>query len=73
MTPDIKREVEELVCLHKQVTERTACLHCPRHVDLADALIRGIGTKDPVTQRAIRSATQRRRLPPHSFGRYHAP
>ena len=63
----------ELACLHKQLTERAACLHSPRHASLADAFIRGIGTKDPVTQRAIRSATQPRRLPRPLFRRYHAP
>ena len=66
-------DVEELVCLHKQVTERVGCLHSPRHVELAEAIIRGLGTKDPVTQRAIRSATRPRRLSPYSSRRYHGP
>ncbi len=49
--------VEELTCLHKQVTERVGCPHSPRHIDLADAIIQGLATKDPITQRAIRAAT----------------
>lgn len=51
----------ELACLHKQITERSDCVHSPRHIALSEALIQGIGTTDPVTQRAIRSATLRRR------------
>jgi hypothetical protein len=55
------RMVDELVCLHKQVTEWTTCPHHPNHEDLADAVIRFLRTQDPVTRRAIRAATAGRR------------
>jgi len=58
--PDTESEAAELACLHKQVTERVACLHSPRHVELGEAIIRGIRTEDPITQRAIRAATRPR-------------
>lgn len=55
--------IDELACLHKQVTERVPCTHFPRHEDCGDALIRGLGTTDPITQKAIRAATRPRSLP----------
>lgn len=65
-------DVDECVCFHKQVTEWTRCLHFPHH-DLGDAIIRGLGTKDPVTQRAVRAACARRGLSQGSHGGYHGP
>lgn len=63
-----ERIIEEWVCLHKQITERVGCPHTPRH-DLAEAVIHGLGTRDSVTQRAIRAAAQRRQGWPDSVKR----
>jgi hypothetical protein len=58
--------VAELVCLHKQVTQRVVCNHCPRHDDLADVVIHAIGTRDLETIRLVRRSTSGRRQPPVS-------
>ena len=55
-------DVLECACLHKQVVEWVACGHNPRHIDLADAMVRFLRTTDPVTIRAVRSACAGRRL-----------
>lgn len=54
-----EQAVEECSCFHRQLTERTGCGHALHH-DLAEAIIRGLGTQDPITQRAIRAAVRRR-------------
>lgn len=51
----------KFACLHNQVTEWVLCGHSPRHEDLADALVRGIGPCTPEFEKAIRSATTGRR------------
>jgi hypothetical protein len=56
-------DVLECACLDKQVVEWVACAHSPRHIDLADAMVRFLKTTDPVTIRAVRSACAGRRLP----------
>jgi hypothetical protein len=42
------------------------CLHRPRHLDLADAVLRFLGSSDPVTIKAVRSACGRRNRAPNS-------
>jgi hypothetical protein len=50
-------DIEELTCLHKQITEWVLCGHFLRHQDLADAVIHSIGSRDAVTCRLIKAAT----------------
>lgn len=57
-----RRDVEEAACLHMQITERAACPHRPRHLDLGEAMVRLSGTRDPQTARAIRTAAWRGRF-----------
>lgn len=66
-----ERDVLECACLHKQVVEWVACPHSPRHSDLADEVVRLLGTIDPVTIRAVRSACAGRRLSGVSHHAYH--
>lgn len=54
--------VADLACLHKQITEWVVCPHRPRHMDLSDAVLHCIKTNDPVTRRAVLSATAGRRV-----------
>lgn len=54
-------QIEELVCLHRQVTLWVTCGHRPQHQDLADAVIHALGTRDPETRRIVRGATAGRR------------
>lgn len=67
--------VEELVCLHRQVTLWVTCGHHPRHQDLAQAVIHALGTSDKETCRLVRSATAGRRPDPAALrgGRPPAP
>ena len=55
-------DVLECMCLHQQITERVGCRHSPRHIDLGDAVVRLLGSIDPVTIRAVRAACARRCL-----------
>ena len=56
-------DVLECACLHQQVVERVVCSHLPRHMDLADAVLRFLGSTDPVTTKAVRAACAGRHLP----------
>lgn len=56
-----ERDVEECVCLHKQVTEWVVCVHVPPHADLADLVIRFLDTRNPEMERIVRAATAGRR------------
>jgi hypothetical protein len=56
-------DILECACLHKQVVEWVACPHTPHHIDLGDAMVRFLGTTDPITIRAVRAACAGRRLP----------
>ena len=49
-------DVLECACLHKQITERIACIHLPRHLALGEAVIRLLGSTDLVTKRAVLAA-----------------
>jgi hypothetical protein len=55
-------DVLECSCLHRQVVEWVRCPHSPHHMDLADAVVRLLGSTDPVTIRAVRAACGGRRL-----------
>ena len=59
-----ERDVLECACLHFQVVEWAACPHVPRHVDLADAVVKLLGSTDPITIRAVRAACAGRALGP---------
>ena len=54
-------EVDQLACLHKQITEWVLCGHTPHHEDLAAAAIHALQTRDPELIRIVRSATAGRR------------
>lgn len=62
MDETCEREVADLACLHKQITEWVCCPHFPRHTDLAAAVLHCLGTRDPVTRRAVLAATAGRRV-----------
>ena len=64
-------EILDCVCLHKQVVEWVACPHLPRHADLGDAVVRLLGSTDPVTIRAVRAACAGGRLSGGKLGGYH--
>lgn len=63
-------DVLECVCLHKQITEWVGCPHSPRKHDLGEAVIRLLGTTDPITQLAVRAACARRCLSPGRLAAY---
>lgn len=56
-----ERDVEDCVCLHRQLMEWTLCPHNSRHLDLAEGVIRFLQTEDPVTIKAVRAGTSGRR------------
>ena len=66
-------DVLECACIHRQITERVGCSHTPRHIDLADAVVQLLGSTDPVTIKAVRSACARRRLAAGAHPAYHGP
>ena len=68
-----ERDVLECACLHMQVTEWVGCPHSPHHIDLADAVVRLLGSTDPVTIKAVRAGCAGRRLSPGAPSAYHGP
>jgi hypothetical protein len=61
-------QVEELVCLHRQMRLWVTCPHRPAHQDLAEAMIHASETRDPETRRLVRAATAGRRGDPGERG-----
>ena len=57
-------QVEELVCLHRQMRLWVTCRHRPAHQELADVIIHALGTRDPEMRRLVRAATAGRRVDP---------
>ncbi len=51
---------EDCACLHRQITEWVMCPHSHKHLDLTEAVIHMVGSSDPASIEAIRSATVRR-------------
>ena len=56
-----EHDVQECACLHKQITEWLECSHSPSHIDLCDAVLRLLGSTDPIAPRTVRSACVGRR------------
>jgi hypothetical protein len=66
-------DVLECACLHKQVVEWVGCPHAPSHIDLGDAVVRLLGSTDPITIRAVQAACAGRRLSSGAPRAYHGP